>query len=176
MKTISKLGIAAMTVTAALAAGNANAGEVGWFDSVVAGWTDSANGWVCMNEDPTNTPMYGSLDVYLDGPKETGYYYGNFKLNQGGWGSQKDGVNQAGYCGTDSYVGFSLSGWFTDDQSTGPTKVYVYWRNNMGYQTMLPGSPITITSVGSNISSSDDQNAEQPTLMWRNDAAHPYLK
>lgn len=156
MKTAGKMMMAAMAVTAAMAASNSRADEIGWLDSVEAGQVDNAIGWVCMNEDAYNTPMYGSLDVYLYAPADQGgTYYGNYQLAQGTWGFTKDGVNQAGYCGTDTYVGFKLIGWFVNYEETAPTKVYVYWRNNFDALTMLGGSPITITNIGSNISSAE---------------------
>jgi hypothetical protein len=151
MKTILRPLMAAMALSAAMAAGSSSAAEMGWFDSVDEGWVDDAKGWVCMNEDPANTPSYGSLDVYLDAPAEQGgFYYGNFTLDNGStYGFFKDGVNAAGYCGTDSYVGFDISGWFSNDDSS-DTPVYIYWRDLTGNLTMLGGSPITISAIGTN--------------------------
>ena len=150
MKATFRPFIAAMALSTAMAAGSSSAAEIGWFDSVSAGWVDDAMGWVCMNEDPANTPSYGSLDVYLDTPAEQGgYYYGNFTLDNGStYGFYKDGVNAAGYCGTDAYVGFDLSGWFWDDNSASETNVYIYWRDLAGNLTLLGGSPIKISNTG----------------------------
>jgi hypothetical protein len=149
----SKLWMAAAALSTALGAVSSNAAEIGWLDSVQMGQVDNAYGWVCMNEDAYNTPSYGSLDVYVDGPagSDTGYYYTTYDLaQQGTWGYVKDGVNEAGYCGTDANVGFKLEGWFGTYESPGDTTVYVYWHDTAGNLTMLGGSPITIAKVGTN--------------------------
>jgi hypothetical protein len=150
MKAIEKIWIAAAVLSTAMAASTSSAAEIGWLDSVQASQVDNAYGWVCMNEDAYNTPSYGSLDVYVNGPvgSADGFFYGNYSLSQGTWGYEKDGVNEAGYCGTDTNVGFRLSGWFVDYDHPGPTTLYVYWHDTSGNLTLLGGSPATDSSPG----------------------------
>jgi hypothetical protein len=115
---------------------------------------DTAYGWFCVNEDPFMTGEYGSLDVYLDAPKEKGgYFYGNFQLAQGNWGYYRAGVNAAGFCGSDPYIGFQLWGWFSDDSGTAevPNTIYVYWHDKATNKlTLLGGSGLSMTKLGMN--------------------------
>ena len=133
------------TVTA-----SAPVGEIGWLDGVEVDMVDTAYGWVCENEDAFRTAAYGSIDVFLDGPAGFGIYYGNFPLNSTNWGYFKDGVNAAGYCGTNPYVAFRLSGWFADEEGGSPNTIYLYWRDAAGHLTKIGGSPLQMSQIGMN--------------------------
>jgi hypothetical protein len=128
------------------------AGVIGWLDYVDVEMYDNAVGWVCENEDAVNTPSYGVIDLYINGgPGTGGYLYGSADLHpsNNAWGYYKAGVNAAGYCGTDSYVGFSFVGWFDDPRTQGTNTIYMYFRDNNGNSTQLGGG-ITPTHVGQN--------------------------
>ncbi len=150
MKKTNKLLIAAAAISMGLAAGTANAGVNGWLDGVNVDMTDTAFGWVCMNEDAFNTPEYGSLDVYLHAPADKGgEFYDNFKLQPNQWGYFKKGINAAGYCGTDPYVSFKLDGWFSEE-GYGPNTIYIYFRDKAGHLTLIGGSGLDMSKVGMN--------------------------
>ena len=150
MRPACKMWIATAALSAAMAAGHANAGEIGWLDGVNVDMVDTAYGWVCENEDPYMTPSYGSIDVYLDAPADKGgYYYGNYRLQQYNWGYLKQNVNAAGYCGSNPYVAFRLEGWFSED-SGGPNTIYLYWRDSAGHLTPIGGSGLAMTKIGMN--------------------------
>ena len=129
---------------------SSQAGEVGWLDSVDVDMVDTAYGWVCENEDAFHTPSYGSIDVFLGGPAGIGTFYGNFPLSQGNYGYYKDGVTAAGFCGTNTYVGFRLSGWFANEDGSAPSNIYLYWHDSTGRLTKIGGSPLTMTKMGMN--------------------------
>src|SRR5579862_9968368 len=99
MKFATRVWIGAALVSAAMA-GNGNAAEIGWVDGVNVDMVDTVVGWVCEDEGAFHTPQYGSIDVFLDGPAGIGIYYGNFPLTQGNYGYFKQGVNAAGFCGS----------------------------------------------------------------------------
>jgi hypothetical protein len=150
MKMTGKMWLAAVTFASMAMAGNANAAEIGWLDGVAVGMDDVAYGWVCENEDPFHTPEYGSIDVFLDGPAGFGIYYGNFPLVQGNYGYFKQGVNAAGFCGSNPYVSFEIWGWFSDPGGQSPNTIYVYWRDSQGNLTKIGGSGITMNKIGMN--------------------------
>jgi hypothetical protein len=167
MKSIRAIAVAA-GVSLALSAASANAVTVsgttvadpaaptfvptvnGWIDGVKVDMIDTAFGWVCVNQDAFNTPEYGSLDVYLHAPADKrGEYYGNFLLDPAQWGYFKQGVNAAGYCGTDPYVSFQLTGWFSDE-GYGPNTIYIYFHDKSNHLTLIGGSGLAMTKIGMN--------------------------
>ncbi len=149
MRRATRMWIGAAALCAAMA-GNGNAAEIGWVDGVNVDMVDTVYGWVCENEDAFRTPQYGSIDVFLDGPAGFGIYYGNFTLQQGTYGYFKEGVNAAGYCGTNPYVSFQFSGWFADQEGGGPNSIYLYWRDKSGNLTKIGGSGLTMNKIGMN--------------------------
>jgi hypothetical protein len=141
--------IAAAALAAGFA-GNGNAAEIGWLDGVKVDMVDTAYGWVCENEDSLHTAQYGSIDIFLDGPAGIGIYYGNVQLSAWNYGYYKYGVNEAGFCGTNPYVSFQIWGWFADEEGTGPSTIYLYWRDQAGHLTKIGGSGLAMTKMGMN--------------------------
>lgn len=120
---------AAALITATTLALPANAAIFGWFDVIYVGMFDTATGWICDTADPNSVPQ-GSLVIYRNGT-----YYGEQAVSSA-WGGYRPDVPAAGYCGSNSYTGWSLSGWFT---GTG-VAIDVYYRHPDNSLQLIGGS------------------------------------
>lgn len=134
-----KLLSAAIASVCATFAAPASASIVGYLDAVDVYMIDTAYGWVCDNWIPSQTPLGGTLQVYVDGNFQKDY-----PLTGGNWGSSRP--DTAGVCNGYTSTGFSLSEWFWHGYDT---TVRVYFRHNDGTMQQL-GCGIRVTGGGRN--------------------------
>jgi hypothetical protein len=133
--TSSKLYSAIAAAFAIAASAPASASIVGWFDRLTISMVDTAEGWVCDNWSPTQTPLDGVLSVYVDGS-----FVRDYALNSNTWGMQR--TDAASQCNGYAYVGFSLFDWFDVPVNHSMT---IYFKDNSGTLHQL-GYPITVTN------------------------------
>jgi hypothetical protein len=132
-----KLCAALLTLVAASLPATARAGINGWFDQVNVAMVDTAHGWICTEATPWATPASVPSLVVKTG-QYGNQFHSEYPLNQV-WGSSRP--DAAYRCNGYPNVGWSIFTWL-------PNPVWVYYKDALGQETLLPGSPIYSCGVG----------------------------
>ena len=121
---------AAVALLASAIASVAHAGIQGYFDKLNVASTDTAYGWICDTSNFSTAPA-GELVIYV-----AGSYYGEVEVANV-WGGYRPDVPSGGFCGTNNYTGWAITGWFATPNSPG---TQIYYRHPGGTLELLGGS------------------------------------